>query len=40
MWKEIPGYEGLYEINEYGVIRNNKGNIQNRQGKIRRKPTL
>lgn len=24
MWKEIPGYEGLYEINEYGEVRSMK----------------
>lgn len=24
MWKDIPGYEGLYEINEYGEIRSLK----------------
>ena len=24
MWKDIPGYENLYEINENGEIRNKK----------------
>lgn len=24
MWKNIPGWENLYEINEYGIIRNKK----------------
>lgn len=28
IWKDIPGYEGLYKINNYGIIKNNKGNIR------------
>ena len=29
-WKDIPGYEGIYKINEYGYIMNiSTGNIRN-----------
>lgn len=24
MWKDVPNYEGLYEINEYGEVKNKK----------------
>ena len=32
MWKEIPGYENLYEINEYGDVRSLKSGDMKAQG--------
>lgn len=28
VWKQIEGFEGLYEVNNFGKVRNNKGEIK------------
>lgn len=33
MWKDIKGYEGIYQINEFGIV---KSFAQYKQGKIKK----
>lgn len=28
VWKVIPGFDGLYEINKFGMVRKTRGNLQ------------
>jgi len=40
VWKEVKGYEGLYEVNNYGVIRSVKRKHKSKGGKLQNCPSI